>query len=147
MTATRWILVAIGIVVFVVPLGSSLVSEVISPAQPHFPPPVENQAVYDKANVLSSSEEAALEDRIDALEARSGAEMAIYLQVKPGQTFDSNLALAESLLNEWGIDRRRGSTTGSWILVSLDQPGAWRHQHVRGWRLKYVGVDRRRGAQ
>ena len=51
------------------------------------------------------------------LDAR-GAEVVIYLQVDPFQDFDSNLAAAESLMNQWGVGRQ-GYDDGLVILVSF----------------------------
>lgn len=83
-----------------------------------FPDPVIDQAVYDEAGILDPATEAALESRIDALEVQSGAEVVIYLQVDPFQDFETNLAAAESLMNQWGIGRQ-GYDDGFVILVSF----------------------------
>ena len=99
--------------------------------------------MYDVAEVLTPSDEAALEDRIDALEGRSGAEMAIYLQVDPSQTFDSNLALAEQLLNEWGVGRR-GFDDGFVILVSFGtslEHGVISTYGGAGFTVAYLDID------
>ncbi len=143
MTPIRWLLVAIGIVVFVLPLTLSFIGSIPGVGPAAFPPPVENQAVYDVAEVLTPSDEAALEDRIDALEGRSGAEMAIYLQVDPSQTFDSNLALAEQLLNEWGVGRR-GFDDGFVILVSFGtslEHGVISTYGGGGFTVAYLDID------
>jgi uncharacterized protein len=83
-----------------------------------FPDPVFDQAVYDEAGILDTATIDALEARIDALEDRSGAEVVIYLQVDPSQDFDSNLAAAEGLMNQWGVGRQ-GYDDGLVILVSF----------------------------
>jgi len=108
-----------------------------------FPDPVFDQAVYDGAGVLDAAAEAALEERIDALEARSGAEVAIYLQVDPSQDFETNLAAAESLLNEWGVGRA-GYDDGFVILVSFE--GDLVHGVIStyaggGFRAAYMSID------
>lgn len=97
-----------------------------------FPDPVVDQAVYDEADILDPATEAALEARIDALEVRSGAEVVIYLQVDPFQDFDSNLAAAESLMNQWGIGRQ-GYDDGFVILVSFQD------DRVHGVLSTYAG--------
>ncbi|HJT64673.1 MAG TPA: TPM domain-containing protein, partial [Candidatus Limnocylindria bacterium] len=97
-----------------------------------FPDPVFDQAVYDEAEILDPATEAALEARIDALEVRSGAEVVIYLQVDPFQDFDSNLAAAESLMNQWGIGRQ-GFDDGFVILVSFQD------DRVHGVLSTYAG--------
>src|SRR6188474_2626178 len=71
-----------------------------------FPDPVTDQAVYDPAGALDPQTEAALESRIDGIEARSGAELVIYTRVAPTITDDSNLADARRLMDQWGIGRR-----------------------------------------
>jgi uncharacterized membrane protein YgcG len=83
-----------------------------------FPDPVENVAVYDPAGALTPDVEALLEDQIDALEARSGAEVAIYVRIDPGATDESNLADARALIDQWGVGRR-GFDDGFVILVSF----------------------------
>lgn len=83
-----------------------------------FPDPVIDQAVYDPANALDPATEAALESRIDAIEARSGAEVVIYTRVAPTVNDDSNLADARRLMDQWGIGRR-GFDDGFVILLSF----------------------------
>ncbi len=77
------------------------------------------QAVADKAGVLSPGVEAGLESRIDSIEARSGAEVVVYLQVKAGATGESDLALARALTALWEIGGADG--TGLVILVSFSE--------------------------
>jgi uncharacterized membrane protein YgcG len=74
-------------------------------SETRFPDPVNNQSVYDPAGVLDPGIENALGARIDAIEARSGAEIVIYLQVDESATEDSNLAAAHALLDQWGVGR------------------------------------------
>ncbi len=85
-----------------------------------FPGPVDGQADYDPAGVLSTEVERALETRIDAIEARSGVEIAVYAQVDPGATEESNLAAAGDLMEQWGVGRQ-GFDDGLVILVSLQE--------------------------
>jgi len=92
-----------------------------APGEPAtFPAPVDGQAVYDPAGVLSGEVERALETRIDAIEARSGAEIAVYAHVDPGATEESNLAAAGDLMEQWGVGRE-GFDDGLVILVSLQE--------------------------
>jgi uncharacterized membrane protein YgcG len=83
-----------------------------------FPAPTVDKSVYDPAGALSSQAEAALEARIDAIEQRSGAELAIFVRITPDVTDDSNLADARRLMDEWGIGRR-GFDDGFVILLSF----------------------------
>lgn len=108
-----------------------------------FPQPVMGQAVYDDADALDPAAEATLEQRIDALEARSGAEVAIYLQVDPSQDFETNLAAAEALLSEWGVGRQ-GYDDGFVILVSFDETrvhGVISTYAGSGFRVAYLSVE------
>lgn len=108
-----------------------------------FPPPVVDQAVYDEAGVLDVTEEAALERQIDALEARSGAEVAIYLQVDPSQDLETNLALAQRLMNEWGVGRA-GYDDGLVILVSFKDDrihGVLSTYAGGGFKVAYLSED------
>jgi uncharacterized membrane protein YgcG len=83
-----------------------------------FPDPVTDQAVYDPAGALDPQTEAALESRIDAIEARSGAEVVIYTRVAPTVDNDTNLADARRLMDQWGIGRS-GFDDGFVILLSF----------------------------
>jgi len=112
-------MVQIGTGLLTAALGTALMASAVVAGAP-FPDPVFDRAVYDEAGVLDAATEAILEQRIDALESRSGAEVAIYLQVDPSQDFETNRAAAESLLNGWGIGRR-GYDDGFVILVSFEE--------------------------
>jgi uncharacterized membrane protein YgcG len=83
-----------------------------------FPDPVTDQAVYDTADALDPQTEAALEERIDAIENRSGAEIVIYTRIAPTIDNDTNLADARRLMDQWGIGRR-GFDDGFVILLSF----------------------------
>jgi len=88
-------------------------------AGPPFPDPVDDRAVYDEADLLSSETEAALEERIDAIEARTGAEVVVYTQDDPDVSEDENLGNAKSLIDQWGIGRS-GFDDGLVLLVAVD---------------------------
>ena len=85
---------------------------------PRFPDPVLGQAVYDPARALDPGIAQALEAQIDAIEARSGAELVIYVQVDGSATEESNLAAARALLDQWGVGRA-GYDDGLVFLISL----------------------------
>lgn len=121
----------------------ALISRLFSVGPLQFPAPVSGHTVYDEAGVLDPAAEAALEQRIDALEARSGAEVAIYLQVDPSQDFETNLAAAEALLNEFGVGRA-GYDDGFVILVSFDasrEHGVISTFAGGGFRVAYLSVE------
>src|SRR3990170_7652415 len=52
-------------------------------AGPPFPDPVDDQAVYDTADILSPATEQELESLIDDIEGRTGAEIVVYTQHNP----------------------------------------------------------------
>ena len=107
-------------------------------ADERFPDPIPGQAVYDPAGALEPGIEQALEAQIDAIEARSGAEIAIYLQVDASATEDSNVAAAQALLDQWGVGRQ-GFDDGLVWLVSF-QPDL-----VHGKVSFYAGAGFLRG--
>jgi uncharacterized membrane protein YgcG len=92
-------------------------------AGPPFPDPVDERAVYDEADILSAETESTLETRIDAIEARTGAEIVVYTQHDPDISEDDNLGNAAALIDQWGIGRS-GFDDGLVLLVALDpDPG------------------------
>jgi uncharacterized protein len=89
-------------------------------AGPPFPDPVNDQAVYDTADILSPETEASLEAIIDGREAETGAEMVVYTQLDPGISEDENLANAKALIEQWGIGRS-GFDDGMVLMVGLEE--------------------------
>jgi uncharacterized membrane protein YgcG len=87
-------------------------------AGPPFPPPTDGSAVYDEAGALTHDTVSTLEMEVDAIEARGGAEIAIFVQVDPGATNESNLEAAKELMDQWGVGRR-GFDDGLVLLLSL----------------------------
>jgi uncharacterized membrane protein YgcG len=110
----------------------------VSSGAHRFPDPVTGQAVYDPAGALEPGIADALETKIDAIEARSGAELAIYVQVDPSATPESNLADAQALLEQWGIGRA-GYDDGLAILISFEP------NLVHGQAHYYAGAGFLRG--
>ena len=88
-------------------------------AGPPFPDPVDDRAVYDEAGVPAPRGGRELEQRIDAVEASTGAEIVVYTQVDPGITEGENLDKAAALMDQWGIGRS-GFDDGLVLLVGLD---------------------------
>ena len=90
------------------------------PPGPPFPSPELNRAVYDQAGVFRPDTIARLEATIDAIEARTGAEVVVYTQEWPYKidqaTSESNAA---ALIDQWGIGRR-GFDDSLVILFDLD---------------------------
>ena len=89
-------------------------------AGPPFPDPVPDQAVYDTAGVLRPEVVAELEQRIDAVEAETGAEIVIFVQVDPGISEDENFRKAAALIDQWGVGRS-GFDDGLALLVGLEE--------------------------
>ena len=113
----RGLLAAVGVAALLLPLGVVLAA---IPPGPPFPNPVTDQAVYDTAGVFRASTITTLEATIDAIEARTGAEVVVYTQVWPYKidqaTSESNAA---ALIDQWGIGRR-GFDDGLVVLFDLD---------------------------
>ena len=109
-----------------------------------FPPPVLGVRVYDQAGAVSAAEEEELEQRIHAIEDRSGAQIAIYVRVAPDVDNDSNLADARRLMDEWGVGRR-GFDDGFVILLSFFD-GTFEHGSLStyagsGFKAVYLSED------
>jgi uncharacterized membrane protein YgcG len=90
------------------------------PAGPPFPPPENNVTVYDYANLLSPATEAQATQIIAGIEQRTGAEVAIYTQYKPGSDEESTLADAKALMDQWGVGRA-GFNDGLVILINMNR--------------------------
>ena len=87
---------------------------------PPFPPPVDGQAVYDTAGILSEQAIADAEVTIDAIEARTGAEIVVYSQlVDYGVTTEETESRARALIDQWGVGRR-GFDDGLAIFFDID---------------------------
>ena len=98
----------------------SLTAAAAMAAGPPFTDPVDDQAVYDTAGILSPDAEAQLEATIDRVEADTGAELVVYTQVDPGISEDENLSNAKALIDEWGIGRS-GFDDGMVLMVGLEE--------------------------
>jgi len=70
-----------------------------TPAGPPYPDPVVDRAVYDTAGLFGPEAIVAAEEIIDRVEARTGAEIVVYTQVKPGATTESTEVDAKDLIN------------------------------------------------
>ena len=101
-------------------LGATLLlAAVAAAAGPPFPDPIDTVAVYDTADALRPATEAAVEQRIDDIEVRTGAEVVVYTQVKPFIGEDENLADARALIDQWGIGRS-GFDDGLVLMIGLN---------------------------
>jgi uncharacterized membrane protein YgcG len=106
--ATAWLLL----------LASATLAAAAPPPGPPYPDAVTGQRVYDNAGIFSPGAIASAEATIKAIEVRTGAQVAVYTQVKTveGQAAADDDALA--LLNQWGVGRK-GFDDGLVILFDM----------------------------
>jgi uncharacterized membrane protein YgcG len=92
-------------------------------AGPPFPAPIDGQAVYDRVGVFRRETIVSAEETIDAIEARTGAEVVVYTQlVDYGITTEEAEGHAQALMDQWGVGRK-GFDDGLVILFDLDPSG------------------------
>jgi hypothetical protein len=121
-----------------------------TPAGPPYPDPVLDQAVYDTAGLLDEPTIAEAESIIDRIEERTGAEIVVYTQVKPGATTESTEGDAIALINQWGVGRQ-GFDDGVAILMNVytEAGGLVRGQvqlyAAPGFRALYLTNEERQG--
>src|SRR5450759_316395 len=90
------------------------------PAGPPYPDAVAGQRVYDYAGIFSPAAITEAESIIARIEARSGAQVAVYSQIKPASnTLDKANADARSLMDQWGVGRK-GIDDGLVILFDME---------------------------
>ena len=125
---------------------SLILGSVALAAGPPFPEPVTGQRIYDTAGVLSPATIAEAERIADQIEARTGAQVVVYTQLKPQS---STPAAAEkdaiALMDQWGVGRK-GFDDGLVILLDLDQ--SLRHGQVQlyagpGFRATFLSNEER----
>ncbi len=114
---------------------------------PPFPPPVINQAVYDTAHIFSADEIVKAESTIDAIEARTGAEVVVYTQPVGYYSIDTSEteARARALIDQWGIGRA-GFNDGMVIFFDLDptnQHGQVQLYAAPGFEAAYLSNSER----
>ena len=98
----------------------AFVATPVGAAGPPFPDPELDRAVYDEARVFRPETIASAERTIDAIEARTGAEVVVYSQVVDyGITTEEADAHAQALMDQWGVGRE-GFDDGLVILFDLD---------------------------
>ena len=91
-----------------------------SAAGPPYPDPVEGQAVYDNAGILSDAAIAKAEATIDAIKARTAAEIVVYTELADyGVTTEETETRARALIDQWGVGRR-GFDDGLAIFFDID---------------------------
>ncbi len=116
------------------------------PPGPPFPDPVVNQAVYDYAGILSPAAIAQAEATIDAIEARTGAEVVVYTQDSGTYpSTDETNAKARALIDQWGIGRA-GFNDGMVIFFDMEpnlQHGQVQLYAAPGFEQAYLSNDER----
>lgn len=127
-----WPLLAVALLIGA-EFGLPLAVNSLSTSGTSLPAPVVDQSVYDPAGALSPQTEADLEARIDAIESRSGAEVAIFVRVLPDVSEEANFADARRLMDEWGVGRQ-GFDDGFVVLLSFFD-ASFEH----GWLSTYAG--------
>jgi uncharacterized membrane protein YgcG len=118
-----------GAAVWLLLLASAATAVAAAPqAGPPFPAAVNGQRVYDYAGIFSSGTIANAEQTIRAIEARTGAQVAVYTQVKPeSDTPDLADGDAVALMNQWGVGRK-GLDDG--LVILFDMQDNLRHGQV-----------------
>jgi len=93
-----------------------------TPSQPGppYPDPTPGRYVYDQAGVFRPDTIAKVQADIEAIRARTGAEIVVYTQVKPGVDTNQAEQDAIALIDQWGVGRK-GFDDGLAILFDLDQ--------------------------
>jgi len=114
-------------------------------AGPPFPAPETGRVVYDVAQIFTSSTRAEATRLIAGIEARTGAEVVVYTQVKPGVSDEEAAADAQALGNQWGVGRA-GFDDGLVILFDMEadgRHGALQLQAGSGYESTYLsGTER-----
>ncbi|HYX10479.1 MAG TPA: TPM domain-containing protein, partial [Candidatus Acidoferrum sp.] len=96
------------------------VARVSIAAGPPYPDPIPGIHVYDTADALTGADIGAAEKQIQAIEARTGAQIVVYTQVKPeSDTPEAAEADAAALGTQWGVGRK-GFDDGLVILFDLE---------------------------
>ena len=97
-------------------------------AGPPYPDAVTGQRVYDYAGIFSPDAIAQAKSIIAGIEARTGAQVAVYTQVKPqSDDLDKANTDALALMNQWGVGRK-GFDDG--LVILFDMQDNLRHGQV-----------------
>ena len=103
-------------------------SAVPIPVGPPYPAPVTGRRVYDYAGVFKADTITRVQATADAIEQRTGAQIVVYTQVKPGVDTAEAEQDAIALMDQWGVGRK-GFDDGLVILFDLDT--SLRHGQVQ----------------
>jgi uncharacterized membrane protein YgcG len=116
------------------------------PPGPPFPSPVNGQAVYDFAGILSPAERERAEAVINDIKTRTAAEVVVYTQ--DSGTYPSTEeteAKARALIDQWGVGRK-GFNDG--LAIFFDMQPNLEHGQVQlyaapGFEAAYLSNDER----
>jgi len=120
-------------------------------AGPPFPAPQIDVVVYDYAGILSVATEQRATQIITDIEHRTGAEIVVYTQYKPGSDEDSTEQDAIALIDQWGVGRA-GFDDGMAIMWNTNRleclPGVSGNGQVQlyaapGYAAAYLSNDER----
>jgi uncharacterized membrane protein YgcG len=118
------------------------------PAGPPYPDAVPGQRVYDYAGIFSPATEGEAEGIIADIDRRTGAQVAVYTQVKPqSESLARVNADAAALMNQWGVGRK-GFDDG--LVILFDMQANLQHGQVSlyagsGYRAAYLSDAERQG--
>jgi uncharacterized membrane protein YgcG len=97
-------------------------------AGPPYPAPVESQRVYDYAGIFTPETISRAEAIISGIQQRTGAQIAVYTQLKPeSDTLELANADARALMDQWGVGRK-GFDDG--LVIMFDMQPNLRHGEV-----------------
>ncbi|HEY5519399.1 MAG TPA: TPM domain-containing protein [Candidatus Limnocylindrales bacterium] len=121
------------------------------PAGPPYPQPETNVRVYDNADILSPATEQQAEQIILGIQNRTGAQVVVYTQYKPGSTDDSTDQDAIDLINQWGVGRKgyddglaiMWNTTRQQCLSGVSGNGHVRLYAAPGYQATYLSNKER----
>ncbi len=121
------------------------------PAGPPYPLPETNVRVYDYAEILSPSTEQQAEQIIAGIQQRTGAQVVVYTQYKPGSTDESTDDDALALINQWGVGRKgfddglaiMWNTTRQQCLPGVTGNGRVRLYAAPGYQAAYLSNSER----
>lgn len=118
------------------------------PPGPPFPPPETGRAVYDNAGLFTADTIVKAESTIDAIQARTNAEIVVYTQDSGGDpTTAETEAKARALMDVWGVGRP-GFNDG--LVIFFDMQSNLQHGEVQlyagpGFEAAFLSNDERQG--
>ena len=108
------------------------------PAGPPYPPPISDVVVYDYADLFRAETDAAATRIIAGIEERTGSEVVVYTQLKPGATTESTERDAAELIDQWGVGRL-GFDDGLAIMFNITRQGCLPNVPGNGQVQLYAG--------